>query len=75
MRGTTDGAVFSWLLDGRPEVLRVCIDVCQHLRSGADDLALVASDQRLLRAAQAGGLVMFNPETQDQASLGALVSP
>ncbi|MGH7138399.1 MAG: type II toxin-antitoxin system VapC family toxin [Pirellulales bacterium] len=54
-------------------LLRVSIDVSQHLRSGGDDLALVASDQRLLRAAQAEGLVTFNPETQDQASLATLV--
>lgn len=53
-------------------ILRVSIDVRKHLRSGADDLALVASDQRLLRAAQAEGLLTFNPETQDQASLAAL---
>ncbi|MGH7194862.1 MAG: hypothetical protein ACREJM_15210, partial [Candidatus Saccharimonadales bacterium] len=56
-------------------ILRVSIEVREHLRSGADDLALVASDQRLLRAAQAEGLVTFNPETQDQASLAALVGP
>jgi hypothetical protein len=36
---------------------------------------LVASDQRLLRAAQAEGLPTFDPETQDQAALGALTGP
>jgi hypothetical protein len=38
-------------------------------------LVLVSSDQRLLRAAQAEGLVTFNPEIQDQATLAALVGP
>ena len=40
-----------------------------------DDLALVSSDQRLLRAAQAEGIITFNPESQDQAALGLLVGP
>ena len=40
-----------------------------------DDLVLVASDQRLLRAAQAEGLVTFDPETQSQADLDALLMP
>lgn len=35
---------------------------------------LLNVDQRLLRAAQAEGLVTFNPETQDQAALATLVS-
>lgn len=56
-------------------VVRVAIDVAQHLRNQGDDLVLVASDQRLLRAAQAEGLVTFNPETEGHAVLAALVSP
>lgn len=56
-------------------LLRVSMDIRQHLRSGVDDLALVASDQRLLRAAQTEGLATFNPETQDQAALATLVGP
>lgn len=36
-------------------VLRVAMDIAQHLRAQSDDLVLVASDQRLLRAAQAEG--------------------
>jgi uncharacterized protein len=56
-------------------VLRVALDVAQHLRNQGDDLVLVASDQRLLRAAQAEGLVTFNPETQDQNALATLVGP
>jgi hypothetical protein len=34
----------------------------------------VASDQRLLRAAAAEGLATFNPETQSQAELDALIA-
>ncbi|HQU47269.1 MAG TPA: type II toxin-antitoxin system VapC family toxin [Pirellulales bacterium] len=56
-------------------VLRVAVDVAEHLRNQGDDLVLVASDQRLLRAAQAEGLVTFNPETDDQATLAALARP
>jgi hypothetical protein len=39
----------------------------------ADDLVLVASDQRLLRAAQAEGLLTFDPERQDKADLGVVL--
>jgi predicted nucleic acid-binding protein len=56
-------------------LLQVAMDVAQHLRAGGDDLALVSSDQRLLCAAQAEGLITLNPESQDQAALVALVGP
>ncbi|HTU88528.1 MAG TPA: type II toxin-antitoxin system VapC family toxin [Gemmataceae bacterium] len=56
-------------------VLRVALDIAQLLRDGGNDLVLVASDQRLLRAAQAEGLVTFNPESQDQAALAVLIGP
>jgi predicted nucleic acid-binding protein len=56
-------------------LLQVAMDVAQHLRAGGDNLALVSSDQRLLRAAQGEGLITFNPESQDQAALVALVGP
>jgi predicted nucleic acid-binding protein len=56
-------------------VMHAALGLAQHLRSRGDDLVLVASDQRLLRAAQSEGLVTFNPETQDQAALAALVGP
>jgi len=55
--------------------LKSALAIAQKLRAGGDDLVLVASDQRLLRAAQAEGLGTFNPETQDQAALAALVGP
>jgi hypothetical protein len=56
-------------------VLRSALDVASNHRSKGDDLVLVASDQRLLRAAQTEGLVTFNPEIQDQAALDALLGP
>ena len=55
--------------------LRVALDVVQQLRSQGDDLVFVASDLRLLRAAQAEGLATFTPETQDQAALAVLMGP
>jgi predicted nucleic acid-binding protein len=55
--------------------LKSALAIVQTLRAGGEDLVLVASDQRLLRAAQAEGLGTFNPETQDQAALAALVGP
>lgn len=56
-------------------VLHAALGLAQHLRGRGDDLVLVASDQRLLRAAQAEGLVTFDPESQDQAALALLVGP
>jgi predicted nucleic acid-binding protein len=56
-------------------VLRSALDLAVPLRAAGDDLVLVASDQRLLRAAQAEGLATFNPETQTQADLDALLAP
>lgn len=54
-------------------VLRSALDLTVDLRKTGDDVVLVASDQRLLRAAQAEGLTTFDPETQNQADLNALL--
>ncbi len=56
-------------------MLRSAFVIARKLRAGGDDLVLVASDQRLLRAAQAEGLITFNPESQDHAALAALIGP
>ena len=56
-------------------ILKSALAVARKLRAGGDDLVLVASDQRLVRAAQAEGLTTFNPEIQDQAALTALIGP
>ena len=50
-------------------VLRSALDTATELRSIGDRLVLVASDQRLLRAARAEGLHVFNPETDSQQTL------
>lgn len=56
-------------------ILKSALSIARRLRRSGDDLVLVASDQRLLRAAQGEGLVTFNPEIQDLAVLAALVGP
>jgi predicted nucleic acid-binding protein len=55
-------------------VLRLALNLAARLRASHDAI-LVASDQRLLRAAQAEGLLTFNPETQTQVELDALLGP
>jgi predicted nucleic acid-binding protein len=54
-------------------VLKSALVIARKIRRAGDDLVLVASDQRLLRAAQAAGLTTFDPETQDQVALNSLV--
>jgi predicted nucleic acid-binding protein len=54
-------------------LLRSALDLAASLRARGDDLVLVASDGRLLRAAQAEGLIVFNPETQTTADLDLLL--
>jgi predicted nucleic acid-binding protein len=56
-------------------ILLSAIDIAAALRANGDDLVLVASDQRLLRAAQAEGLATFDPETQSAADLDAILGP
>ena len=55
-------------------VLRSALDLVISLRNVGDELVLVASDQRLLRAARAEGLLCFNPETDPQQALMAWFS-
>jgi predicted nucleic acid-binding protein len=56
-------------------LLRSALDLAALLRPAGDDLLLVASDLRLLKAAQAEGLTTFNPETQSAADLDAMLGP
>ncbi len=56
-------------------VLYVARQLAAQLRVAGDDLVLVASDHRLLRAAQVEGLLTFDPETQTQAELDLLIGP
>lgn len=55
-------------------LLRIALDLRAALRPTGDGLVLVASDQRLLRAAGAEGLETLNPETQPEADLDALLA-
>ena len=50
-------------------VLRSALNISSELRSTGDTLVLVASDQRLLRAARTEGLQIFNPEIDSQQTL------
>lgn len=50
-------------------VLRSALDMAAELRNTDDTLVLVASDQRLLRAARTEGLHIFNPEVDSQQIL------
>jgi predicted nucleic acid-binding protein len=56
-------------------VLKSALAIARKVRRAGDDLVLVTSDQRLLRAAQAEGLTTFDPEMQDEAALNSLVGP
>jgi predicted nucleic acid-binding protein len=55
-------------------VLRSALDLAATLRAAGDDLVLVALDARLLRAAGAEGLTVFNPETDSLERLNALLT-
>ena len=50
-------------------VLRSAIETAGELNSTGDTLVLVASDQRLLRAASNEGLLIFNPEIDSEQTL------
>ncbi|MCE2401028.1 hypothetical protein J4G08_09100 [Candidatus Poribacteria bacterium] len=50
-------------------VLRSALDIATELRNTGNRLVLVASDQRLLRAAQTEELLVFNPEVDSQQTL------
>lgn len=54
-------------------LLRSALDLADDLRASGDDLVLVASDHRLLRAAQMEDLLTFNPEKQTTADLDLLL--
>jgi predicted nucleic acid-binding protein len=55
-------------------VLQAALAFAHDLRAQGDDLVLVASDQRMLRAAGQEGLITFDPEVQDVAALQLLLA-
>ena len=54
-------------------LLRSALDVATNLRVENNELVLVASDQRLLRAGHNEGLSVFNPETDTREALSAFL--
>lgn len=52
-------------------VLRSAIEISTEFRRAGDTLVLVASDQRLLKAASSEGLLIFNPEIDPEETLKA----
>jgi predicted nucleic acid-binding protein len=55
-------------------VLRSVLDATATLQPAGDNVILLTSDLRLLHAAQGEGITTFNPETDLQAQLDALIS-
>lgn len=55
-------------------ILAVFLEYAQSLPQSAGTCVLVASDQRFLRAAQAEGLAVLDPETVDTADVPALLA-
>jgi len=55
-------------------LLRIALDLQAATRADGDDLVLVVSDGRLQQAAEAEGLATFNPETQSEMELDALLA-
>ena len=53
-------------------ILQCTLDKANELRADGHDLILVSADARLLRAANAEGILIFNPETDSQAVLDSL---
>ncbi|HEY1380308.1 MAG TPA: type II toxin-antitoxin system VapC family toxin [Gemmataceae bacterium] len=56
-------------------LLRSALDLAASLRTVGDDVLVVASDVRLLRAAKAEGLATYNPESEPTTTLDALLGP
>lgn len=56
-------------------ILRSILDLAMTLRATGNDLVLVSSDQRLLRAAQVEGVLTFDPETQTEGDLDIFLTP
>ena len=55
-------------------LLSSALDIATNLRDEENGLVLIASDSRLLRAAQTEGLLCFNPETDSQQMLANWVA-
>ena len=54
-------------------ILQCALDEANNLRDAGNDLVLVCSDKRLVRAAEAERLKTFNPENDGQKALDVLI--
>jgi predicted nucleic acid-binding protein len=73
---TSFGLIVAHALNSTDAVLlQSALAIARKLRAAGDDLVVVASGQRLLRAAVAEGLTSFDPEAQDHAALAPLLGP
>ena len=54
-------------------LLQCALDRVSEMLPDGDNLVLVSSDKRLLRASQSEGLPTFNPETDSQTALDILI--
>ena len=55
-------------------ILQCVLDKAKELRAAGDDLILISSDKRLLRAAQSERLLTFDPETDRQTTLDLFIN-
>ena len=55
-------------------ILRCALDKADELRTAGDDLILVSSDKRLLKATEKEGLLTFDPEIDNQIDLDVLLN-
>ena len=55
-------------------LLQCALDRTNELRIDGDNLVLVSSDKRLIRAAQSEGVLTFDPEIDSQTTLDAFIN-
>ena len=55
-------------------ILRCALDKADELRIAGDDIVLVSSDKKLLKAARTERLLTFDPENDTQTGLDALIN-
>ena len=55
-------------------ILRCALDKADELRVASDNLVLVSSDKKLLRAAKKERLLTFDPETDNQIDIDFLIN-
>lgn len=56
-------------------ILQCALDTANGLQANGDDLAMISSDKRLLKASRNEELLTFNPETDAQTDLDILIDP